>query len=115
MEFAYIRRGIVDLRKIIQKGISLRPQKPGKPSDGPITPSLNAMAELDSNGVPVSLIGTEVARLFDARRIWVLFIHTAGSGATPWRGFIILDAKYKGMGQTESISRIGLVAHELTH
>lgn len=105
----------MDLRKIISKGVSLRPQKPGTPSDGPITHSLKAMSKLNLEGKSISPIGTEIARIFDTRQTWILFVHTAGSGATPWRGLIILDANYQGAGQTETIFRVGLVAHELTH
>lgn len=103
------------LRKLFQKGVTLRYQRPGLPEDGPLTPCLKAMAALDEGGRPVSPVGADVARLFARRKTLVVFTYTAGSGITPWRDLIVLDREYMGEGQTASPARIGLVAHELTH
>lgn len=103
------------LRKFIDKGLTVQFQKPGLPPGGPITPCLQAMAAIGSQGRPISPIGRDVARLFGTRRTLVVFVHTAGSGITPWRGLIVLDSDYKGQGQIRSPATIGLVAHELIH
>ena len=90
-------------------------QRPGLPEDGPITPCLRAMAASNTQGKPLSPVGADVARLFSQRATRVVFVHTAGSGITPWRGLFVLDADYRGEGQTKSPATVGLVAHELTH
>lgn len=103
------------MKKFLQKGLTLQVQHPGLPKNGPLTPCLKAMAAVDNEGRSVSPVGREVAILFARRKTRVIFTHTAGSGITPWRGLIILDAEYKGAGQIRSPATIGLVAHELTH
>ena len=105
----------MNLNVFFKKGLSIRMQKPGLPAGGPITPCLQAMATRDEAGNPLSLVGADVARLYAGRKTRVVFMHTAGSGITPWRRLIVLDADYKGEGQTKSPATIGLVAHELTH
>ncbi len=118
----------MNLKVFINKGIHIRTQKPGLPGDGPITDFLKALsrpvlegashieADLTSSAArPISPVGAEVARIFAERNTRVVFIHTQGSGITPWRGLIILDADYRGAGQEKSAAQIGLVAHELTH
>jgi hypothetical protein len=105
----------MNLSIFVKKGLSIRAQKPGLPANGPITPCLQAMAVRDGSDQPVSPVGADVARLYARRRTRVVFMHTAGSGITPWRRLIVLDADYKGEGQTKSPATIGLVAHELTH
>jgi hypothetical protein len=105
----------MNLSIFFNKGLSIRSQKPGLPADGPITPCLQAMAARDAAGQPLSPVGADVARLYAGRKTRVVFMHTAGSGITPWRRLIVLDAEYKGEGQTQSPAKIGLVAHELTH
>jgi hypothetical protein len=105
----------MDLNIFLKKGFALRMQRPGLTDDGPITPCLRAMAATDALGKPLSPVGADVARLFSQRTTRVLFVHTAGSGITPWRGLFVLDAEYRGEGQTKSPATIGLVAHELTH
>jgi hypothetical protein len=105
----------MDLKILLNKGLTLKYQQPGLPADGPITPCLKSMAAADNQGAPISPVGADVARLFSGRRTLVVFAHTAGSGITPWRRLIVLDAEYKGEGQVKSPARIGLVAHELTH
>ncbi len=99
----------------LKKGIALRLQAVGLPENGPITPSLVAMSALDGAGQPISPVGGDVKRLMEARKVWVFFVHTAGSGATPWRGQIVLDIDYMGEGQIAGPAHIALVAHELTH
>lgn len=105
----------MNLSIFFKKGLSIRAQKPGLPSEGPITPCLQAMAAQDASGQSLSPVGADVARLYAGRKTRVVFMHTAGSGITPWRRLIVLDADYKGEGQTKSPAKIGLVAHELTH
>ena len=46
--------------------------------DGPIASSLTAMSTRDSSGNPVSLIGSDVAKLIKARGVWVLFFPNGG-------------------------------------
>jgi len=105
----------MDVRTLLKKGLSIQVQHPGLLPDGPLTPALKAMSGLGEQGRPVSPVGDEVASLYARRTTHVAFMHTAGSGITPWRRLIILDAEYRGAGQTLSPERIGLVAHELTH
>lgn len=105
----------MDLNIFLKKGFKLRMQRPGLPEGGPITPCLRAMAATDTLGKSLSPIGADVARLFSGRATRVVFMHTAGSGITPWRGLFVLDADYRDEGQTKSPGTIGLVAHELTH
>jgi hypothetical protein len=102
-------------KDFLKKGIAQRLQRPGVPEDGPITPSLMAMSAEDGAGQPISPVGWDVRSLTEARGVWVFFVHTAGSGATPWRGQIVLDMEYMGEGQVEGPGHVGLVAHELTH
>ena len=105
----------MNLSIFFKKGLSIRAQKPSLPANGPITPCLQAMAVRDASDKPVSPVGTDVARLYSGRKTRVVFMHTAGSGITPWRRLIVLDSDYKGDGQAKSPAKIGLVAHELTH
>jgi hypothetical protein len=103
------------LRTFLKKGLSFRVQRPGLPPDGPLTPALMAMSCKDEKGYPVSPVGADLADLYARRTTRVAFLHTSGSGITPWRRFIILDTDFCGTGQVSSPDRIGLVAHELTH
>ena len=118
----------MELRVILKKGVSLQIQRPGLPENGPITPSLNAMSipisdrslhtgnNIISTGErSLSPVGADLASLFAQRIVRVLFLNTEGEGVTPWRGLIILDASYRGEGQTRSPDSIARVAHELTH
>jgi hypothetical protein len=118
----------MDLKAILKKGISMQIQRPGAPENGPITPSLNAMSIQNSGRSlqsgddvarfgerSISPVGSDLAKLFAQRSIRVLFLNTEGDGVTPWRGLIILDAGYRGEGQTRSPDSIARVAHELTH
>lgn len=98
-----------------KKGLQLRQQKPGLPPDGPLTPWLLAMSVRGDSGQPLSPVGAEVARLFSLRKTRVVYTHTAGSGITPWRRLIVLDADYRDPSSWTSPAKIGLVAHELTH
>src|SRR3990172_12317995 len=93
---------IMDLSIFLKKGFTLRMQRPGLPEDGPITPCLRAMAVTSAQGQPLSPVGADVARLFSQRATRVVFIHTAGSGITPWRGLFVLYTHYRGDGQTKS-------------
>ena len=96
-------------------GVRLHTQRPGLPANGPVTPALQAMAKTGPSGEPVSLAGSELARLVAPLTIRVAFLPTSGSGATPWRNWLVLDTSYRGPGQASSPVRVGLVAHELTH
>lgn len=96
-------------------GVRVQTQKPRLPADGPLTPALQAMAETGPGGGPISLAGSELTRLVTPLTIRVAFLPTSGSGATPWRNWLVLDTSYRGPGQASSPARVGLVAHELTH
>ncbi|HEY4667781.1 MAG TPA: hypothetical protein VIH26_10805 [Anaerolineales bacterium] len=96
-------------------GVRVQTQKPRLPADGPLTPALRAMAETGPGGGPISLAGSELNRLVTPLTIRVAFLPTSGSGATPWRNWLVLDTSYRGSGQASSPARVGLVAHELTH
>ena len=96
-------------------GVRVQTQKPRLPADGPLTPALRAMAETGPGGGPISLAGSELNRLVTPLTIRVAFLPTSGSGATPWRNWLVLDTSYRGLGQASSPARVGLVAHELTH
>jgi hypothetical protein len=98
-----------------KKGFQLRLQKPGLPADGPLAPWLAAMSATGSGDQPISPVGAEVARLFSGRKTRVVYMHTAGSGITPWRRLIVLDADYRDPSAWASPAKVGLVAHELTH
>ncbi|MGH2621398.1 MAG: hypothetical protein ACRDHG_12630 [Anaerolineales bacterium] len=95
--------------------VRLHTQRPGRPAGGPLTPALQAMAEASPGGEPISPAGSELARLVEPLTIRAAFLPTAGSGATPWRAWLVLDTSYRGPGQASSPARVGLVAHELTH
>lgn len=95
------------------RGIGTAVQRPGQ--DGPLTPSLAALAQTNPAGQPVSPIGAEVARLIRVMPIRVAFLPIGGSGITPWRRLIVLDTSYRGPGQASTPGRVGLVAHELSH
>jgi len=110
----------MDLSLYLKKGIKIETQQPGLPEDGPLSPCLKLMLARTENGSIrggqlVSPVGADLARLFTHQRTRVVFMETAGSGITPWRGLIILDIKFIGKGQTKYPYRIALVAHELTH
>jgi hypothetical protein len=96
-------------------GARLHTQRPGLAAGGPLTPALRAMAETPAGGQPLSPVGAEVARLISPLTIRVAFLPTDGSGATPWRRTLVLDVSYRGPAQAGSPTRLGLVAHELTH
>jgi hypothetical protein len=98
-----------------KKGFHIRAQRPGLPEDGPLTPWLKAMSAAGDSGRPLSPVGAEVARLFGLRKTRVVYMHTAGSGITPWRRLIVLDADYRDPAASTSPAKIGLVSHELTH
>ena len=117
----------MNFRSILRKGISLKKQHAGQIEDGPLGPVLRAISEIrvenltgddppvDITLQPVSLVGKDLAGIISRLDLWVLFVNTDGSGVAPWRGLIVLDADYVGEGQVESPSRVGIVAHELTH
>jgi hypothetical protein len=96
-------------------GVRLHTQRPDLPANGPLTPALQAMAKTGPSGEPISLAGSELAGLVAPLTIRVAFLPTSGSGATPWRNWLVLDISYRGPGQASSPARVGLVAHELTH
>ena len=108
-----LRSLIARIREFLS--IGLRVQRPGLPQGDPLTPALQAMAATAPGGKPVSPAGAEVARLIDPLRVRAAFLPTRGSGVAPWRRWIILGTSYRGEGQVRSATRIGLVAHELTH
>ena len=118
----------MNLKVFINNGIKIQKQRPGLPEDGPITGFLKSMSRSVSDGsstteigtinsgfTPISPVGMDVARLFAQRHTRVVYIHTAGSGITPWRELIILDSDYLGARKVGSPAKNGLVAHELTH
>ena len=80
-----------------------------------MTPALQAMAATKPDGGSISTVGAELAGLIEPLTIRVAFLPTGGSGATPWRTWLVLDISYRGPGQASAAARIGLVAHELTH
>ena len=96
-------------------GVRLHTQRPGLPANGPLTPALRGMAETGLGESPISPAGSELAGLVVPLTMRVAFLPTSGSGATPWRNWLVLDTSYRGPGQASSPARVGLVAHELTH
>jgi hypothetical protein len=96
------------------------PQEPGLPPDGPITLSLSEMASLDSNGVPVSIVGSELVDLVDGLGVRVAFLGRDG-GTNPWVEQVVIPEPYQGSGQVggstpiAQTERVALAAHELTH
>lgn len=118
----------MNIANILRKGIRIKSQKPGYPEDGPITPSLKVLSALIPSKEsrsdlaadykttsPVSLIGFELARMFMARKVRVIFMNTGGSGIAPWRGLIVLGSDFQGQGQIMSPAAVAKVAHELIH
>ena len=95
-------------------------QGPGLRPNDPVTLSLTEMAAVDSNGNPISPVGSELVDLVDGLGVRVAFLGSGG-GMNPWVGQIVIPEKYLGTGQVTASSprieagRIGLVAHELTH
>ena len=73
------------------------------------------MSAQTSAGEPVSPAGSDVARLVQALNVRVAFLPTKGSGATPWRRFIVLDTSYREQSQINAPAQVALVAHELVH
>ena len=110
-------------RNLFEKGISLKKQHAGRGREGPLGPVLQAISEIrevdpESSNHPaesISPVGIDLAGIVSEFDLWVLFLNTEGSGVAPWRRLIVLDACYQGEGQVESPSRVGIVAHELTH
>ncbi len=95
--------------------VRLQTQRPGLPANGPLTPALRALAETRLGGEPISPAGSELAQSVAPLTIQAAFLPTGGSGATPWRNWLVLDISYRGPGQASLPARVGLVAHELTH
>ena len=85
--------------------VRLAVQQPGV--RGPLSAAIEAMS--------ATLAGANVARGIGRRQVWVAFLPTGGSGAVPWRKFLILDIAYRDRGQAATPGRVALVAHELTH
>jgi hypothetical protein len=107
---------IVDIKKIFNQCICLKRHRAGKGQrNPPLKESLDVMRETDGEGNPVSLVGQDIARLVEKYGVWVFYFPIKGRGATPWRGFIILDSAYCGKGQAKSSSRVATVAHEFSH
>ena len=110
---------------LLKKGISLKKQHAGRAEEGPLGPFLRDISKIRAANLPVSdslpadgtlqPVGIDLARIVSKLDLWVLFMNTNGSGIAPWRGLIVLDADFREDGQVESPSRIGMVAHELTH
>lgn len=93
----------------------MRTQKPGLPDDGLITPALQKMASRDNLNQPISPVGNDLVNILFARTFRVGFLHTAGRGIAPWRGWIILDIDLVSVKQVSTPTAIGQIAHELTH
>ncbi|MCZ6529742.1 MAG: hypothetical protein O6949_05340, partial [Chloroflexi bacterium] len=95
-------------------------QGSGLSPNDPITQSLTEMDAVDSNGNPISPVGSELVDLVDGLGVRVAFIGTGG-GMNPWVGQIVIPESYLGTGQITASSprgeaaQVGLVAHELTH
>lgn len=118
---------MMEFTSVLRKGVTLRKQIAGRMAGGPLALALNEMASSqlqgsitsvqqgESKALPVSPVGRDLTIAVNNLDFWVLFVNTQGSGIAPWRRLIILDADFQGQGQVESLSRIGMVAHELTH
>ncbi len=95
-------------------------QGPGLRPNDPVTLSLIAMDAVDSNGNPISPVGSKLVDLVDGLGVRVAFLGSGG-GVSPWVGQIVIPESYLGAGQVTASSpryeaaRVGLVAHELTH
>jgi hypothetical protein len=115
----------MNIQDLFNKGVSLGRQRAGQGINGPLGPALSAMSAFrqfpdndlpaDARMLPVSQAGFDLTRAISKRNVWVLFVNTSGSGVAPWRHLIILDSDFRGEGQVETPSRVGMVAHELTH
>ena len=117
----------MNFRNILNKGVSLKKQRAGQIEGAPLGPVLRAISEsrfvnltvddppIGGTPQPVSPVGKDLVRIISKLNLWVLFVNTDGSGVAPWRRLIILDGDYRGEGQVKTPSRIGIVAHELTH
>jgi len=118
----------MNVSSLLRKGVSIKTQQPGVPEDGPISLCLETLGDTSQGGFPhpvirygddapppISRIGVELASIISQRRVRVIFTDTAGSGISPWRGWIILDSAFRGEGQISSPAAISKVAHELTH
>lgn len=117
----------MDIKRILSKGVFLRKQVSSWVEDGPLSPVFSQFSQITSssqtvNGMKregkrqlVSIVGMDLVRIYARRSLWVLFMDTGGSGIAPWQGLIVLDADYRGKGQIKTPSRLGIVAHELTH
>jgi hypothetical protein len=108
------------LPDVLKKGVFAQKQHAGQGMDGPLGPVLreiSAVYPLGNNqpSQAISPVGIDLARIISKYDLWILFINTDGSGIAPWRRLIVLDSDYRGKGQIETPSRIGMVVHELTH
>ena len=74
------------------------PQQPGLPPDGPITLSLSEMASVDLNGVPFSIVGSELVDLVDSLGVKVAFLGRDG-GSIPWVEQVVIPEHYIGSWQ----------------
>ena len=118
-------QSVMKFGDFLKKGISLKKQHAGRAEDGPLGPFLRDISKIRAANLPVSgslpadgtlqPVGIDLVRIVSKLNLWVLFMNTNGSGIAPWRGLIVLDADFRDEGQVESPSRIGMVAHELTH
>lgn len=99
----------------VRNGVRISSQRRGLPESGPISHALHTMGGTDQAGRPISPAGADLLRLVSGRKIWVIFVHTAGGGAAPWYHHVVLDADYRQDGQVRTPGRVGLIAHELTH
>jgi hypothetical protein len=111
------RRGSAFLSRIraLFEKIPLRRQRAGQLNGGPLWACLEAMSAVDHNGNPISPAGFELKELIIRRGVSVAFAPLGGEAAAPWRGFIIIDSSLMDSQQSISPTRIGTVAHELTH
>ncbi len=95
-------------------------QPPGMPPDGPLTPAFAALTAVDSSGNPVSIVGTELVQLIDARGgVTVMFSDalTSGgdAGVAPIKGLIWLPEAYRDPAVQSEPGNAALIAHELAH
>ena len=90
-----------------------RRQGPGPDPNGPIGPSLSALAATDASGAPVSPIGSELATMIEGRGVDVTFLDV-GFGVVPLAGRVVFP-EYMADAAPPMPWGPGFAAHELTH
>ncbi|MFV2045019.1 MAG: hypothetical protein ACC700_17500 [Anaerolineales bacterium] len=94
-------------------------QEAGLPADGPITSAMAALAETDSNGIPISIVGAELVQLIENRggvNVHFSDLLTRGrNGVAPIRGLIVVPNRYMDASYQSVRENSLLVGHELAH